>query len=172
MGGSVPFGFGVRFLYDSHLRYWRPGLPIALRIRNYTTPEVGYAELGFQYSPSGTAQYQAGFTDIIIKPPAEVKELSLMNIGLNSAKLMFGAKQFVISHTFVRAQMNANNYTDPYQVFRNPLVVGIAYPAYPLDAVRLFSIESITHEEIAGQTLAWTLLCNAAETAVSVQGET
>ena len=171
MGGGVNWGFGVRYLYDSHLRFFRPGLPIALRVRNYTAPEQGYVELGFAYSPTGTLSNQAGFTDIIIKPPAEVKEISLANIGLNQAKLMFGAKQFTISHTFVRAQMNANGYTDPYQVFRDPSVIGIAYPPTP-GQQRLFSIESITHEEIAGQTLAWLLICNAAETPVTVQGAT
>ena len=169
---GVPFGFGVRFLYDSHLQFWRPGLPVALRIRNFSTPADGYAELGFEFSPTGTIADQSGFTDIRIVPQPEVKEVNLRDIGLNQAKLMFGAKNFIISQTFVLKRMNAMGYQDPIQVFRDPSVIGIAYPAVPVNnqQVRLFSIESITHDEIAGQTLAYTLLCNAQETLVSVQG--
>jgi hypothetical protein len=182
---GVPFGFGVRMLYDSHLRYWRPGLPCALRVLNYTLPQQGFSELGFTFAPSasGSLADQQGFNDILIKPPCEVKEVSLRDIGLNAAKLMFGAKQFTISQTFVQRRMREMGYTDPIRVFRDPSVVGIAYPYFgpqsadqvgtppqPVDQTRLFSIESITHEEVAGQTLAYTLLCNASENLVNVEG--
>ncbi len=178
---SISFGFGVRALYDSHLNFWRPGLPCALRIRKFVPPAQGYGELGFQYSPSGAIADQQGFDDVPIKPQPEVKEVSLRDIGLNQAKLMFGAKQFIISHTFVLRRMQKMNYSDPYRVFRDRTVVGIAYPVFfgatpdangndPNAQTRLFSIESITHDEIAGQTLAYTLLCNATEQLVSVAG--
>jgi len=178
---GIPFSFGVRFLYDAHLRYFRPGLPTAIRIRNYETADAGYSEFGFQYSPTGQLQFQAGFTDIVIDPPPEVKEVSLHNIGLNQARLQFGAKNFIISQTWVLARMNQMQYTDPIQVFRDPSVIGIAYPylgnlqgqlpsASANAQTRLFSIESITHDEIAGETLAYTVLCNATETLVNVPG--
>src|SRR5580693_1386334 len=98
MGGGVPWGFGVRFIYDSHLRYFRPGLPCALRVQNYVTPDAGYAELGFQFSPTGVMQpEQTGFTDILIRPPVEVwsagaKGVKGGDIGLNQARLMFYAR--------------------------------------------------------------------------------
>ncbi len=178
---SVPFGFGVRALYDSHLNFWRPGLPCGLRIKNYVTPSQGYGELGFQFSPSGAIADQQGFTDVPIKPQPEVKEVPLRDIGLNQVRLMFGAKQFIISHTFVLKRMQKMNYSDPFQVFRDPSVLGIVYPLFapetpdqtgnnPTAQTRLFSIESITHDEIAGQTLAYTILGNAQETLVSVAG--
>jgi hypothetical protein len=178
---GIPFGFGVRALYDSHMRFWRPGLPCALRIRNFVTPDQGYAELGFQFGPSGQISDEQGFKDVLIKPQPEVKEVSLRDIGLNQTKLMFGAKQFIISQTFVLKRMRDKGYTDPYQVFRDPSVIGIAYPVFspitpdqtgdnPNSQTRLFSIESITHDEIAGQTLAYTLLCNAQETLSSESG--
>jgi len=44
-------------------------------------------------------------------------------------------------------------------------VVGLFYNQ------RLFNIESVTHDEYAGQTLVWSLICNANEFAVTVEGE-
>ena len=161
---SIPIGYGVRYLYDAHLRFWRPGLPVALRIRNYTAPATGYVELGFQYSPTGTMSLEQGFTDICIHPQPEVMEVPLRDIGLNQARLMFGARKFAVSHTFVLKRMREMEYKDTYQVWRDPSVVGLYYNK------RLFNIESITHDEYGGQTLVWTLLCNAAETLVDVKG--
>jgi hypothetical protein len=167
---SIPWGYGVRFLYDAHLRYFRPGLPTALRIRNYVMPTSGYVELGFQFSPTGNQIFQAGFTDVPIVPPVEVwngssgKGGPQANAGLNQARLMTFSKTFIISHTFVLARMDSQGFTDPYQVWRDPSVIGLFYNT------RLFSIEDIVFEEIAGQVLAWTLTGNAQEPATTVVG--
>jgi hypothetical protein len=168
--GGIPWGFGVRFLYDSHLRFFRPGLPCALRVQNYTTPEAGFAELGFQFTPSGAAQpEETGFTDIPIKPPVEVwsggtKGGKGGDIGLNQARLMFYSRTFYVSHTFVVKRMNLQGYSDPYQVWRDPTVIGLYYEN------RLHKIESIDNEQIAGQILAWTLETSYQETEVTVEG--
>jgi len=161
---GIPFAYGVRFLYDQHLSFWRPGLPVALRIRNFEVPESGYAELGFSFSPSGQMALDQGFTDICIKPQPEVKDVSFRDIGLNQGRLNFGARIFAVSHTFVLRRMKEMKYTDPYQVWRDPSVIGIFYNG------RLFSIVVPLHEEYGGQTLVWNLTCNAPETAVTVKG--
>jgi hypothetical protein len=112
---------------------------------------------------------QTGFTDILIKPPVEVwtgspKGTKGGDIGLNQARLMFYGRTFYISHTFVQAQMNANGYTDPYQVWRDPSVIGLFYDN------RLHKIDSIDYEQIAGVTIAWVLEVSYQETAVTVSG--
>jgi hypothetical protein len=170
MGGGVPWGFGVRFMYDSMLRYFRPGLPCALRIQNYVTPDVGFAELGFEFSPTGAMQpEETGFMDIPIKPPVEVwsagaKGGKAGDIGLNQARFMFSGRTFYVSHTFVKARMNLMGYTDPYQVWRDPTVIGLYYDN------RLHKIDGIDNEQIAGQILAWTLDTSYQEVPVTVEG--
>jgi len=169
MGGGIPWGFGARFLYDAHLRYFRPGLPCYLRVQNYTTPAAGYGELGFQFSPSGAQQFQSGFNDVLIDPPVEswsgsAKGTKGGDIGLNQARLMFYGRTFYVSHTFVRARMNTQGFTDGYQVWRDPTVIGLFYDN------RLYHIASIDYEQIAGETIAWTLDGNYQETEITVEG--
>lgn len=110
--------------------------------------------MGFVPSVTGV---QSGFEDILISPPPDVKEISLHNIGLNSAKLRFGARAFLISHTWVLSRMQDAGYSDPMQVFNDPSVVGLYYDS------RLFSIESITHEDFGGQPVTWSVVANASE---------
>jgi hypothetical protein len=55
--------------------------------------------------------------------------------------------------------MNDMNYTDPLLVWRDPTVVGLYYDQ------RLFSIESITHEDVGSEPTLWKLLGNASEVA-------
>jgi hypothetical protein len=170
MGGGIPWGFGVRYLYDQHLKYFRPGLVCALRIQNYTTPEAGYAELGFEFAPTGAMQpEQTGFTDILIQPPVEVwsggaKGAGGGDGGLNQARFMVYKRTFYISHTFVIKRMNIMGYTDGYQVWRDPVVIGLYYDK------RLYSIDAIDYEQIAGQTLAWVLDATYQELATTVSG--
>ena len=170
MGGGVPWGFGVRFLYDAHLRYFRPGLPCALRIQNYTTPNQGFAELGFEFTPTGAMQpEQTGFTDVPIKPPVEVwtsgaKGGKAGDIGLNQVRFMYYARTFYVSHTFVQNRMNSQGFSDPYQVWRDPSVMGLFYDK------RLHKIDSVDYEQIAGVTIAWVLDASYQERAVTVLG--
>jgi len=161
---GIPIAGGARYLYDQHVNYWRPGLPVFLRVRNFVAPQTGFVELGFSFAPSGVQSLDQGFTDICVKPQPEVKDISLHNIGLNQARLNFGARLFAISHTFVLKRMQEMKYTDPYQVWRDPSVIGLFYNK------RLFSIEIPLHEEYGGQTLVWNLTCNAQEQPVTVSG--
>lgn len=157
MGGQL-FGAGTRFLLDQQQRFTRAGLPVFLRIKNFDDAGEEYVKLGFQYSPTGGQQ--TGFDDVPITPPPEVREVSLHNIGLNQTRLRFGAKYFVISHSFVLIQMNKMQVTDPYKVWDNPRLVGLLYQN------QLFEIVSPTHEDVAGEIVSWTLLCNAQERTV------
>jgi hypothetical protein len=163
---GIPFQLGVQYVLDAQQRYVRAGLPCFLRVKNYTEAEEGDAQqVGVLFAPTGTQSADTGFNDIPIDPPPWVQDVSLHNIGLNAARLQFGARTFKISNTFVQNQLNlpefiAANVTDPYAVFRQRdghYVIGLFYNN------RLFSIESITHKEIAGATILWYLLCNAHE---------
>jgi hypothetical protein len=100
---------------------------------------------------------QGGINDTLIQPPPDVEEISLHNIGIMGGKLEFGANQFLVSHTFVLAQISLYGFTDSYQVWRDDSVMGLYYNS------RLFSIESITHEEVGSGTTLWRLLCNKQE---------
>lgn len=168
---GIPFAQGLQFVLDTQQRFVRAGLPCYLRVANFTEDEEGSAvETGVYFAPTGT--YDTGFTDIPIDPPPYVADLSLHNIGLNAARLQFGARIFKISNTFVAAQLALDSFveagiTDPYAVFRKRdghSCIGLYYNG------RLFSIESITHSEVAGQTIMWKLVCNAHEVASTADG--
>lgn len=158
---GVPFRLGLQYLLDSHLSYTRAGLPVYLRLQNF--PDSGDSiELGVPFVPTGDASAQSGYTDILIDPPPATKNISQMNIGLDTKRLNFGSKLFVVSHTFVETQRQANvNIKDDYDVWRNwdgkTPVIGL------VSDNRLFSIEKITHDEIAGEIIKWTLVGNALE---------
>lgn len=154
MGGAS--AWGIRSLADTFLRYFQPGLPVYLRLQNVAAPSVSgnYTQLGFMPTVTGG---QGGIFDIPIDPPADVKEVSLHNIGIMGGRLQFGARTFLISDLFVQNQMAQRGFTDPYQVWRDPSVMGLYYNN------RLFSIESITHEDVGSQTTLWNLICNSYE---------
>lgn len=148
-------GFGVRYILDNHRRFYRPGLDVFIRVHKNEKEDIEAGEYGFQTVPS--AGEDSGTEDIKIVPPAEVTDVSLHNIGLNQTKLQFGARTFRISHTWVKARMLLRSLTDPYQVFREALVIGIFYNG------TLFDMVSITHQEIGGETFEWTVIGNATE---------
>lgn len=158
--GAPFFGLGIRRLFDANQRYTRSGLPVWVRVKNFQD-EGDYIEVGVPYSPTGTAEFQSGYTDIPIVPPPGVQDVSLHNIGLMAGRLNFGSRIFIISDTFVQAQMQQySGITDPYDVFRGRdgfATLGLFYNN------RLFSIESITHKEVGGCTVNWKLICNALE---------
>jgi hypothetical protein len=62
------------------------------------------------------------------------------------------------------SRMNSQGYSDAYQVWRDPSVIGIYYDS------RLHKIDSIDYEQIAGQTIAWVLEVTYQEPAVTVAG--
>jgi hypothetical protein len=158
---GIPFGQGLQFLVDAQQRYVRAGLPVYLRVKNWAE-EGDYLEVGVPYAPTGnTAETAAaGYTDILIDPPPQVQDVSLHNIGLLAGRLNFGSRIFLISNSWVLSQMAEFQLTDPYSVFRardGNQAVGLLYNQ------RLFSIESLTHKEVAGLTILWKLTCNALE---------
>jgi hypothetical protein len=158
---GIPFGTGLQMLFDASQQFTRAGLPVYLRVRNFQDTGT-YLEVGVPFSPSGAAAFETGTTDILIMPPPSVVDVSLHNIGLMAGRLNFGSRIFIVSNTFVQAQMNDLGITDPYAVWRDRdgkyKAVGIIYQS------RQFSIESITQKVVAGQTINWKLICNALET--------
>lgn len=151
--------WGLRSLADTFLRYFQPGLPCFLRRQQVPAGDgtgQSYDALGFMPAVTGAL---SGVEDIPIDPPPDVREVSLHNIGIMGGKLQFGARRFLISDTFVRKQMELQDLSDPYQVFRGATVMGIYYNQ------RLFSIESIVHEDVGGEATLWELTCNSMEPA-------
>ena len=143
---------------DGNMKFSQPGLPVFLRIKNAvdapaTVPE--YVEFGFQWEPSGVPL--TGVTDVKINPPPSVEPVSMHNIGLNSARLQFGAHKFMISHTFVLQRMQEKGYTDPYQVFRSDEVIGLYHNN------RLFSMESIVPHATGSSVIYWDIIANVQE---------
>jgi hypothetical protein len=159
MPSGLQFGRGFQRLVDAQMRYVRNAHTVYLRLRNFPDlQQVSQAvQLGFALTPSG-AGTNIGTQDIQIDPPPSVKMISIHNIGQSMGKLRFGARQFLISATFVERQVAQQGLTDQDLVFRGPNVVGLVVDN------QLFSIENIAHEELAGHTVVWTLTCNAAET--------
>ena len=158
MPAGVNFGFGLQRIVDAQMRYVRNAHTVYLRLRNFPDLQaVSQAvQLGFALTPSGTNQ--VGVQDIQIDPPPSVKMISIHNIGQSMGKLRFGARQFLISGSFVDRQVAQQGLSNQDLVFRAPNVVGLVVDN------QLFSIENIAHEELAGKTVIWTLLCNAPET--------
>jgi len=155
---SSLFNLGIRSLADTYLSFWQPGLPCWLRIKQ-VVPELvkpvhDVSALGFQPAVSGG---QSGVVDIPIVPPPEVREVTRHNIGLSGGRLRIGARVFLISHTFVINRMAQVGFTDPEQVFSDGSVVGFFYDG------RIFNMESVTHEDQAGQPIFWTIVGNAIE---------
>jgi hypothetical protein len=147
--------WSIRNILDSNLKFTTPGLNVYLRTKNSVEDSQQYVEYGLQLSASGGT---SGFTDTLITPPPSVTPVSLHNIGLNQAKLMFGARQFDISHTWVLAQMAALGYSDSFQVFRDPSVIGLVYDT------RLYSMDSIYAEAVNNEIIRWIVMGNKIET--------
>lgn len=154
--GGLNLGFGIQRLIDAQQRYIQNSrTPIMLRLRNFTPPQNElYAQLGYTITP---ASGETGTTDVQITPPPMTKLLSQHNIGMSQGKLRFGAREFVISGSFVDAQQSALGLASPDQLWWSKQVVGIF--AYGI----LYSVEQYAPEEVGGQSILWTLLCNANE---------
>jgi hypothetical protein len=151
------FGWGLQRVMDAQQRLTRDSAgPVYLRLRNFTNQQnQAFDQLGFAITPTGTAQ--TGFIDIKIDPPPSVNEISIHNIGQSNGKLMFGAKRFFISGSFVAAMMTAQGLAKQDLVWRGPNVVGLVYEGI------LYSIENVVSKEIAGITVLYRLDCNGNE---------
>lgn len=155
MSCSLPFAGGLQRLLDQQLRFVRTTKPVYYRLRNFSDVQTqDWAQLGFTIAPSGS---NVGVTDTLIAPPPATSPVSLHNIGQSAGKLRFGATKFMISQTFVKAQMSAQSLADEALVWRNSHVVGLYSDGL------LYSIEDITSEQVAGVTLSWFLVCNSLE---------
>lgn len=148
-------GQGFQNLIDAQQRWVRGGHTVYLRIRNFPDPQATNpaVQLGFSITPTGTA---TGTTDILIDPPPSVTMLTMQNVAKSMGKLRIGARQFLISNTFVNLQQTALAFLYPSDVFR--LAIGLVCDG------QLFSIEDYAHEEYGGVTLLWTVRGNALET--------
>jgi hypothetical protein len=157
------FAQGLVMLLDGQTRYVREGEQCFLRLQNFPN-EGDFQEVGVPWSPTGAqgASNQTGYTDILIDPPPEVTDVPDRDIGLAGGKLMFGARTFLISDTFVQNMLQLYpGIPDNSQVWRswdgNTPVMGIAY------SNQLFSIEDVLTREFGGQIISWKLNCNALE---------
>lgn len=155
--GAVYIASGMQFLLDAQQRWVRAGHPVYLRIRNFPDLQaVSTAiQLGFATSPTGTA---TGTTDILIDPPPSVTMIQMTNLGKGEGKLRFAVREFLISGTFVNAQVAAQSLTNQDLVFRGSNVLGLYCDN------QLFSIEDIKHYEYGGVTVNWILRGQAPET--------
>jgi hypothetical protein len=157
MGFSgLNLGFGIQRLIDAQQRFVQNSrTPINIRLRNFTLPQQDlYAQLGYSISPSGSA---TGMTDVQILPPPATRLISMHTIGMSSGKLLFGAREFVISGSFVDAQQKALGLSSPDKLWWCNQFVGIF--AYGI----LFTVVDYAPEEIGGKSVVWTIRANASE---------
>lgn len=148
-------------LYDAHLKYTRSGSEVFLRIANFT-PSGDFIEVGVPYTPTGTDAVSTGYVDLLIDPPPATQAVSYHDIAMSGAKLMFGARRFFVSDTFVSTLIDQYpSIRGKYHVFRQwdgtAYVIGLVYNN------QLYSIEDIGRKEIAGRTINWILTCNSQE---------
>lgn len=155
--GGVNIGGGIQRIIDNQQRYLRNVRePVYLRVRNFTEPQNAlWAQLGYTLTP---ASGSTGTTDMLIDPPPMTRMESMHNIGMSAGKLRFGARQFVISQTFVSAVQSALELSAPEQVWIGQQVVGLV--GYGV----VWSIEAYYPEDLGGETILWNLICNANET--------
>lgn len=154
MPSYLPFGYGAQRLVDAQQRFIRSGLPVYLRLREFTV--VGNEEalqLGFRTQVPGSG----GISDVLIAPPPSTSAVSVHNIGQSNGKLRFGARIFGISATFTEKQVTARSLANQELVWRAKDVVGLVTEGL------LFSIEDIKHRDVAGRIVMWFLTCNANE---------
>jgi hypothetical protein len=155
MPAGINFGFGIQRLIDAQQRYTRATTEVYLRISAFNEPAeetTQWNQLGFAISPTGV---MTGTRDILIDPPPSVHSMSLHNIGMSGGKLRFGAKQFLISATFVDKWALNLGYSDPKDVFGES--VGL------VNGNLLYSVEDIQHETVTGRIISWLITCNANE---------
>ena len=171
---TAVFGnYGIRRLLDQGQRYLRAGLPAYLRVKNYLD-DPSYSALGLTFtppSPSGML-LPTGTTDIAIDPPPSIGVKSMTSIAFAQqagVELRAGARNCIVSHSWVRAQMVAPwflqavqwypqyDVNDPESVWRVGVVVGIVTDKL------LLEIMDISHEDAYGEPMEWHLICNASQ---------
>lgn len=167
---GIPFAAGIQMLLDGQRQYLRGGLDCFIRVNNFA-PSGDFIEVGVPYAPSGDAYLNQGFVDILILPPPATKSVPFHDIGISGGKLMFGARIFWISHTFVQKMLDTYpNIKGGYNVFRNwdspdgtSQTDGTAYVMGLIYNNQLYSIDDIGRTEVGGVTIDWKLTCNTQE---------
>lgn len=160
--------YGLTQQIDNLIRFLGPGNggDIAfLRVRNFV--EVGpVQQMGFTFTPTASGA-QTGYTDYQIDPPPVIRTISMHNLGMAAAagsNLRVGAKDVLISNTFVLAQMqirkdaSGNLFTDARQVFEDPSTICILAS----DKLQI-SIDRVMPDFAYGQPATWTISGNANE---------
>jgi hypothetical protein len=155
---SVPnFACGLQSLIDFQFNMAKSGGPAWLRVRNFSDVQQDEAiQLGFDLTPDG-GKGGVGTSDIRILPQPGIENLSMHSIGMSMGKLLFGARKFTISHTFVAQAVQALRLKQWRDVWEAPMIVGIVTENV------LFSIDSVAHTDVAGTPIIWELLCNGNE---------
>lgn len=156
MPAGLQFTYGTRRLLDAHQAFTRSGLPVYLRLRNFTDQQQARAsEYGFAVSPSG--MIATGTTDILITPPPTWRMVSQHNIGMSDGRLLFGARTFKISHTFALAQMADRSLTDARMVWLDQSVVGLVTENL------LCAVVQAVPAYAAGDVVCWNIIANCSE---------
>jgi hypothetical protein len=161
---SIAGGYGLARIIDSMTRFSQPGSgPSFLRVKNFNdspSPQSPvYAQLGFTFTPTATGAL-TGFTDYQIDPPPVMRLISMHNLAMAVAagtNLREGARDILISNTFVMANMAIRGLTDPKQVFEDESTLGIVANGI------IVSIESIMPDYAYGSAITWTIRGNANE---------
>jgi hypothetical protein len=158
---GINLSSGLQMLYDGQQQFIQSGADCFLRVGNFVH-EGDYIEVGVSFTPSGIESAETGFVDILIEPPPSNRDVSMHNIGMSGGKLMFGAKVFFISHTFVLAMLDRYPKINGFlNVFREwdgtASVIGL------VNDNQLYSIEFISKREISGVPINWIITCNTHE---------
>jgi hypothetical protein len=161
----MPYGnFGITRIMDNMNRFAQAGNgPSFLRVKNFNdSPQPqspAYAQLGFTFTPTFSGGLK-GFTDYQIDPPPVMRLISMHNLAMAVAagtNLREGARDILISNTFVLANMQIRGFTDPKQVFEDVTTLGIVANGI------IVSIESVMPDYAYGQAASWTIRGNANE---------
>ena len=155
--GNSAFGIGIfagiQRIIDAQLKFTRTTNDVYLRVKNFTDPQTSrWAQLGFTIAPIDGSP--TGTNDVLIWPPPASSDVSIHNIGQSMGKLFFGATQFFVSATWVDAQAVALGFTDPWQVWRDPSIVGLVSEGI------VYSIENIVPQQYGGKTVTWSITTN------------
>lgn len=159
--------YGLTNLIDNYSRYIRPsgGGGVAwLRVKKFidsTQPPPIQAQMGFTFTPTASGA-MSGYTDYQIDPPPVVRLISMHNLGQAAQagiQLREGARDILISNSFVLANMQARGFTDPRQVFNDPSTVGLVVNEGKL----IVSFDSVMPDYAYGGPATWSCFGNANE---------
>ena len=155
-GDYLQFGYGIQRLLDANQRFGRPQHPVYYRYRKYVDAQRTMAAgMGFVVSASGA---QTGYQDILVDPPCSSSAVSAHQVAMSQGRLRLDSRLFIVSATFVDAQVKALGLTDQRDFWNGGQCMGL------FTENMLFTIESVLSQEVAGKTVVWEVMGNAPET--------